>query len=213
MVDIEILTLKNDSGELKYYGERPPVIKLYYLSREYIPVCSNDRLDLYTEAYSLEDGTFAYLSEYNRIDGEFDSHYSILRKELETLHGQKSSADAAVTQAKNDLAALPNRKSSYISSRTSYYMGVGVGGSQYAIELANRDWELYYSLVKSNLNKTITSENAHSRELSDQINAKQSELDILTRNYNNAISELKQRFPDARNGIIGGTYKADHFMD
>ncbi len=59
-------------------------------------------------------------------------------------------------------------------------MSIGVGGSQYAQEYAIRDWDNYYSLVKSNLNQTIIRETANSNSLSQQITAKQAEINKLT---------------------------------
>ena len=140
-----------------------------------------------------------FLSESERLTEEYNEEYNALSEELKSLQNSKFDADEAVKQAQLDLDKLPKEKNAFITDRTYYYFNSRIEpSSYYARKHAERDWEQYYKLRQSNLNSTINSNTEISEELSVQINAKQNEIDSLTRNYNNNISNLWNSYPNSK---------------
>jgi len=117
------------------------------LSRKYPNACTNLCI-----GGTYETDHYSYDQALDMLTSEYNEELARLQSVVETLTKSKSDSEAAVLQAQLDLINLPLEKDAYIQSRVSYYMEVGVGGSQYALEHANKDWESYSTKKTSTYN-------------------------------------------------------------
>lgn len=196
---------------LSYSGIRPPVCKTFIVNEQYAPIMAVPSCDLFSQAYRVEDGTFDYIMAYNERTVVYDAELDRLQSELDVLEEQKAVSEEKVTQAELDLNKLPSKRNGYIQGRISYYVSSGVGGSQIAIELANRDWNDYYTRWSAEYRTIITTENANIRTYTRQISEKEAEITALSNDYQADVYALKREHPNASTGVSGGTYESDHY--
>jgi len=192
-------------------GEYPLICKVFLFDENCAPQTSATICDLYNQAYCVEDGTFDYFTKFDKLANDYDYSLTELNQEISILEENGKTAQAKITQAKIDLEKLPTKKNSYISSRTSYHLANGAGGSVYAMEMAIRDWENYYTSQTAKLNSVIIVEEENVTAYSRQIESKKIEIELLTTEHKNSVNRLKEEYPDAGNGINGGTYFTDNY--
>jgi len=191
--------------------EHPIICKVFVFDENCAPQISATICDLYNQAYCVEDGTFDYFAKFDKLTNDYDYSLTKLQQEISILEESGKISQEKIKQARIDLEKLPTQKNSYISSRTSYHIANGAGGSMYAMEMAKRDWENYYTSQTAKLNSVIITEEENVTAYSTQIESKKIEFELLTTEHKNSVDKLKEEYPDAGNGINGGTYFTDNY--
>lgn len=218
-LDGKMLTCKfealNDNAsiavELLYTSALPPECVLFATNTEYAPLTEAKRCNMYTQALCVEDGTYSYWMEYSEINALYTSKLEPLEKELTELNQAIADSNAKIIQAELDLVNLPTKENSYIRQQISYYMSIGVGGSVYARQKAEKDWENYKTSQTAKLNSTIILENQAIATYNEQAVAQRSKIDALTSQHNQDISTLRAKYPNAKTDGVGGTYETDNY--
>jgi len=215
MIDCSMVPINSGSAahELTYSGERPPKCKIFIVGDDFAPHASAKYCDLYTQAYSVEDGTYAYWTEFSELTNTYNAELLPLQEKLAIAERAKADSEERLVQAKLDLANLPTKENAYVNERTQYYMSNLhlVGSSYMATQKAKQDWKNYYTSEHARLNSTIIIEESNVDECNSTILTNQTDISMLTNEYQNNLVALQRKYPNAQTDKTGGTYETDYY--
>lgn len=130
-----------------------------------------------------------------KINEEYNTKLGKLQEELSNLEDRYAEATPKITQARIDLANLPNQRDSYISQMIIYYRENHLAvSSVIAREMAERDWVYYYSSQTSKLNAIIVEEDEILLKYPQLIIDKENEIRECNAKYETDIFNLKKKF-------------------